>query len=321
MAAELLTVSQLWRFHFDEDYLREVGYPDKTLSWSTMNDSPAVWVFIFLIVTGLVNCLPVKQYGELEYIFGVIKITFISGLIFFNVIISALQPVPHDSHFWTWNSPFGFSSKGMILYVDSNDQPTKMIGGDSGRFVALWTAITTIIFSLIGFEAIAISAPENKDLEKYETVKIATKKLVIRLTVLYTLATFAGGLNVPMDDPYLAQANWSSIHGGQNSLFILAAVRNRLRGWPHFFNGMFIFSATTSGINSLYNASRLLHALAGIPEAWPLWAQSWRRRLERTTSRGVPLGTVSVSWLIGLLAFLSVRTDSSQVGKHRHAVN
>ena len=118
---------------------------------------------------------------------------------------------------------------------------------------------------------------------------------------------------MPYDDPYLAQASWSSIRGGQNSLFILAAVRNHLRGWPHFFNGFFIFSATTSGINSLYNASRLLHALASIPEAWPLWAHGWRRRLERTTSRGVPLATVIVSWLFGLLAFLTIQDDSALV--------
>ena len=81
-----------------------------------------------------------------------------------------------------------------------------MLGGDGGRFVALWTGITTVMFSMIGFETIAVSGPENKDLEMFETIKIATKKLTIRLTLLYTLATFAGGLNVPYDDPYLAQA-------------------------------------------------------------------------------------------------------------------
>jgi len=316
LAAEIMTVSQLFRFRFDEDYLREIEYPDKSLGWSTESASPAVWVFIFLLVAGFINLLPVRQYGELEYIFGVLKLLFISGLIFFNVVLSALQRVPHDSHFWTWNKPYGFSSKGFVLYINSDNKPTQIIEGDAGRFIALWTAVTSVLFSLIGFETIALSGPENKDLEKHETIKIATKKLTIRITVLYTFATFAGGLNVPYDDPYLAQANWSSIRGGQNSLFILAAVRNHLHGWPNFFNGVFIFSATTSGINSLYNSSRILHALAGVPEAWPLWAQSWRRRLERTTSRGVPLATVTVSWLFGLLVFLTVQADSALVSAY-----
>lgn len=310
-----MTVSQLFRFHFDESYLRQVGYPDASLSWSTRYDSPAVWVFIFLLIAGLFNLLPVRYYGEMEYIFGVCKITFISGLILFNIILSGLQLVPHGGdHFWTWDRPYGFATDGYVLAVNSTDSPTDVLSGNAGRFVALWTAISSIVFALIGFETIAISGPENRDLEKHETIKIATKKLTIRLTLLYTLAAFAGGLNVPYDDPYLAQAKWNSINGGQNSLFILAAVRNRLRGWPQFFNGFFIFSATTSGINSLYNASRILHALASIPEAWPLWAQSWRRRLERTSSQGVPMATVLVSWLFGLLAFLSIGADSAQVG-------
>lgn len=313
MAAEIMTVAQLFRFTFDKEYLQQVGYPDDHLGWHTTSASPAVWVFIFLLVAGLANLLPVRQYGELEYIFGIFKVLFISGLIFFNVILSALQLVPHGGNFWTWNKPYGFATEKFVLQVDDNNKPVQTFGGDGGRFVALWTAITTVMFSMIGFETIAVSGPENKDLEKFETIKIATKKLTIRLTLLYTLATFAGGLNVPYDDPYLAQASWSSIRGGQNSLFILAAVRNHLRGWPHFFNGFFIFSATTSGINSLYNASRLLHALASIPEAWPLWAHGWRRRLERTTSRGVPLATVIVSWLFGLLAFLTIQDDSALV--------
>jgi len=81
ISAELLAVSQLWKFRFDEQYLADVGYPDSELGWSTEGYSPAVWIFIFLILIGLINLLPVRQYGQLEYIFGVLKIMFISGLI------------------------------------------------------------------------------------------------------------------------------------------------------------------------------------------------------------------------------------------------
>jgi amino acid transporter len=148
---------------------------------------------------------------------------------------------------------------------------------------------------------------ENRDLERWETTKIASKKLFMRITILYVLATFAASLNVPYNDDYLYNIQINSIHAGQNSIFILAAVRNHLKGWPSFFNGFFIFSAMTSGINALYISSRILHALASIPEAWPLWAQNTRRRLERTSSYGVPLATVATCWLFGLLAFLAVK--------------
>jgi amino acid permease len=308
LAAEILAVAQLWKFRFDPAYLESVGYPDKELGWSTEGYSGAVWVFVFLILMGLINLLPVRMYGQIEYVFGVIKIMFISGLIAFNVILSAMQKVSHGNHFWTWNKPYGFSSPSLVVHPSHNtEDPGVVLKGEVGQFLALWTGVSAGLFSFVGFETITITAAENKDLEKHETIKLATKKLTIRITVLYLLATFAGGLNVPYDDPNLVNIQINSIRAGQNSLYVLAAVRNHLRGWPSIFNGFFIFSASTSGINALYNSSRLLHSLASIPEAWPLYFQNQRRRLERTTSRGVPLAAITVSWSFGLIAFLAVK--------------
>jgi amino acid transporter len=312
LAAEVLAVAQLWKFRFDASYLKDVGYPDRELGWSTEHYSPAVWVFLFLILIGLINLLPVKQYGQLEYIFGVIKIMFISLLIVFNVLVSAIQVVPHDNHFWTWNKPWGFASDKFVVHPSASETGT-VLTGDGGKFLALWTAVVASLFSFVGFETIAITAAENADLEKHETIRLATKKLSLRITILYVLGTFVGGLNVPYDDPNLVNIQINSVRAGQNSIFVLAAVRNHIRIWPSIFNGFFIFSATTSGINALYNSSRLLHALASIPEAWPVWFQNTRRRLERTTDRGVPLGTVTVSWSIGLIAFLAIKPFPSVV--------
>jgi len=136
---------------------------------------------------------------------------------------------------------------------------------------------------------------------------MGSRKLTLRISILYILGAFVGGLNVPYNDPMLMDIRTRQRLGGQNSIFIIAAVRNRLRGWPNFFNGFFIFSATTSAINALYCASRLLHALASIPEAWPLFLQDFRKRLEQTSLRGVPLGAIIMSWTFGLLGFLSIK--------------
>ena len=312
-ASELMSVAELWRFRFSEDYLRQVGYPDKTLGWgSTEGVNPAVWCFLFLLLNGLVNLLPVKAYGWVEYAVGVAKITFISFLIVFNIIISAVQPVPRSSHFWTWNKPYSFSSPGFSPRP-SVENPS-VIGGDLGHFLALFTTMRIIFFAMLGFEIVAITAPENKNLETEETLKLASRKIVLRISVLYIMAVFTVGLNVPYNDIYLQDLNINSFPAGQNAIFVLSAVQNRLRGWPHFFNGFFIFSAASSGISTLYCASRILHALAGIPEAWPLWGQSLRRRLERTNSVGVPISTIVVSWLFGLLAFLSTEGSAATVG-------
>jgi amino acid transporter len=189
-----------------------------------------------------------------------------------------------------------------------------VIGGDLGHFLALFTTMRIIFFAMLGFEIVAITAPENKNLETEETLKLASRKIVLRISVLYIMAVFTVGLNVPYNDAYLQDLNINSFPAGQNSIFVLSAVQSGLRGWPHFFNGFFIFSAASSGISTLYCASRILHALAGIPEAWPLWGQSLRRRLERTNSVGVPISTIVVSWLFGLLAFLSTKGSAATVG-------
>jgi amino acid permease len=320
IAAEVLAVSQLWDFRFEESYLADVGYSPPSLGWKVGQEiNPDVWVLIFLLVILAVNCLPVLWYGRLEWFFGSIKMVFIVLLIMFNIVVSAVQPVDHGSHGWTYNSPYGFQSQNMTIHGDTAKEI--VVTGESGVFLGMWSAITTVIFSVIGFESVSITAAECRDLETTETIKMATRKIFLRIILLYSLATFVVGFNVPYTDPNLRNLAIFAITPGQNSVFILAAVRNNLHGFPNVFNAVFIFSATTAGINALYLSSRILHALASIPEVWPNYRvfQSIKWRLERTTM-GVPHGAVFTSWLFGLLAFLAAgKTPTQQLG--RMAIN
>ena len=318
IAAEILAVAQLWNFKFDPSYLASVGYPDTTLNWPVgQNYNAAVWVAIFLIAIALPNLLPVKWYGRLEYFFGCIKMFFIVGLVLFNTVINAMKLVPNgegtQSRFWTYDEPYSFIAQNYTLQTDPTDHGNDLVlSGSLGRFAGVWSALTTIVFSLIGFETVAITAAENRDLHQTEMVKIAARKISLRIILLYSLCCFTVGLNVPYNDPNLRDYAFNSIKSGEHSVFILAAVRNHLRGWPSFFNGFFIFSAAVSGMNSLYNSSRILHALACVQEAWPSWAEAIRWRLARTNA-GVPMGAVLVSWFFGLLAFLSVNESPAEV--------
>jgi yeast amino acid transporter len=89
-------------------------------------------------------------------------------------------------------------------------------------------------------------------------------------------------------------------------------IREHVVGLPHFLNG-FIFSAATTGINCLYGASRLTHAIASLRDAWPQWAwtESIRSRLE-ITRLGVPMNAVFDSWLFGFIAFSSSNAQSAE---------
>jgi amino acid transporter len=135
----------------------------------------------------------------------------------------------------------------------------------------------------------------------------------MRIILLYTLTTFTVGLNVPYDEPLLTNRDISVVDNGVHSAFILAAIRAGKTVWPTFFNGFFILSATSSGMNSLYLSSRLLHALALSDNAWPRVLRKLRDRLKETGSEGVPYNAVMASWLFGFLGYLAAAGAPSHV--------
>jgi amino acid permease len=307
--AELFAISRLFNFHFDPKNLEHAGYPESTLQWPTYGTNAAVWVGLFSIVFLAANMLPVRLFGQIEYVMGCIKMIMFVVLILLNVIISSQQPVPRPSHFWTYETPYSGASQNITL----PDGHSVLTGG-AGKLGAMWEAMTTAMFGMIGFETVSLTAAENKNLRKEETVKLSTRKIALRIILLYCLATFVVGLNVPFTDENIRDTSIIGVINGQNSAFVVATMLNHYRIWPHFINAFFVFSVISCGINTLYNASRVLHALASVEAAWPDWApvQSIRSRLERTKG-GVPVGAVIASWLLSFIAFSASDPGSTKV--------
>jgi len=253
-----------------------------------------------------INFLPARQLGQVEFAFGVIKMAYLIFLIVFNITLHIMRP-PDKEAFWTWNSPYSFAAQNFTLPNGA------VVEGNDGRFLGMWGAITHGLFGLLGFETIAIAAAENRDYYGQETVKFATRKISIRIILLYSLCTFAAALNVPYEYPLLKSKETLSISFGESSIFVIAPVLSGLRVWPLFFNHFMIFTAATAGSMALYNASRTLHALASISEAWPEWAQGVRVWLARTTMAGVPHHAISVCGLFGLIGFVAQNPQSTAV--------
>jgi amino acid transporter len=316
VVAELVAITQIFKFEIAPSYLRDHQYPDETVSWPAgIHTSSGVWVGLFLILTILINLVPVRVYGRIEYVFGCIKISFLVGLIMINIVLNVRQRY-HESRFWTYEQPWGFSSQNMTIREAVEGQDGLVYTGTTGRFLAFWTCMTTSFFSLMGWDVILITAPENRDLQREETIKISTRKIAVRVIILYALAVFSVGLNVPYTDPLILNYSINGVGGGRSSAFVLAAIRERVDVLPHLLNGFFIFSAFATGANSLYAASRILHAIASLHDAWPRWewVEAIRSRLERTRV-GVPMNAVLLSWLVGLLAFLSTGDGPAVVSK------
>jgi yeast amino acid transporter len=305
IAAELDAIAGLFKFEFDSSDLERMQYPQKMLQWSTTGTNPAVWVSIFLVAILIINLFRVRWYGEIEYWIGFLKMLFIIGLILFNVIIN----IQTGTHFRFYQDPWGFVSRSFTTSAG------KVYTDGWAHLAGVWSAMTVTIFSMIGFEAVSITAAENRKFRTQEGVKISTRKIAIRIVILYTLMTFVVGLNVPYDEPLLTNRDISSLNSGTHSAFILAAVRAHKQFWPSFFNGFFILSATSAGLNALYLSSRLLHALALSKEAWPPWSivEKFRQRLTETGSKGVPRNAVIASWLFGLLGYLAAGRSPAKV--------
>lgn len=168
---------------------------------------------------------------------------------------------------------------------------------DTGHLIGMWSALNTIFFSVQGFFTVSVTAAENKHVDRDESIKLATRKIALRVILLYVLVVFTVGLNVPCNDFNLQDTSISSIRRGQNSPIIIACVRNGVVGWPHFLNAFCIFSAYSCGVNGLYISSRLLHALASIRNVWPAtgWGARLKHWMERTNAKGVPVNAVFVS--------------------------
>jgi yeast amino acid transporter len=59
----------------------------------------AVWISVFLILVILFNMVPVRVFGELEYIFGCFKLMFITMLITLMFFLSIVQR-KHSPELW-----------------------------------------------------------------------------------------------------------------------------------------------------------------------------------------------------------------------------
>ena len=244
-----MAVAELFSFQVDPKYLEQVQYPHLS-EWPTKDVSRAIWVILVLLFAYALNMLPVRLFGILQTFFSRIKILLLVTIILANTILSARRKF-HDDSFWTYNPPWGFATDE---FVAKTSPPTNAISGDvvyygsGARVASLWTAVITAFPSILGWDIMMLAAPESGDWRRGESLQIASRKTTLRVLILYLLAVFTVGLNVPYTDEGLQTT----------SIFVLAVIREHVLEIPHILNAFFIFSATVTSANYLYAASRLL---------------------------------------------------------------
>jgi len=132
ISAELVAITHVFHFDFPANDLIAAQYPASTLSFSP-NIAPGILILAFVPVILILNLLPVRQFGQMEYICGTIKMLFVIFMIVLNTVLHSLQRVEGEKLFWTYNSPYGPAAQNISL-ADG----TVFIPGAPGRLAGMW---------------------------------------------------------------------------------------------------------------------------------------------------------------------------------------
>ncbi|KAG9233712.1 proline-specific permease [Amylocarpus encephaloides] len=293
-ADELVAVANTIAFKYDDGRTY--------INWVVGGEvDAAVWIALFLVIVICINMLPVRYFGEFEYIFGCFKLMFIVMLIVLMISIDTMQP-KKDAYYDQligakyWKSPYSFFNKKYRVQDDAGNTQRTIEGG-LGSFLAIWTTFVRIMFSYIGMDIVAATAAESTALSNAESMKMAARKINIRIVTLYALAVLAASFVVPMDHPFL---NGKGQSVGSHSVFIIAVVEAGIPMAAHLFNAVFVFSSFTCAINSMYVASRVLHTLALREQTGSDFITS---RLQHCRS-GVPIRAVLATGGMMLIGFM-----------------
>ncbi|EFY87065.1 amino acid transporter, putative [Metarhizium acridum CQMa 102] len=254
------------------------------------NDLPkAALVTLFSATMVLVNCLPVRVYGEAEFAFGAVKLVTIVGLILLMFVITV------------GGSPAG-DAIGFRYWNDPGPMKTYLADGPTGRFLAFCKVFVQATFSYGGSEMVVVASGETENPRR--NIPKAIRRVFWRIAVFYVLSIFLVGLCVSSTDPNLLNAIGTSAPGAAQSPFVVAIQNAGIGTLPSVINAVILTSAWSAGNSFFYASTRLLYAAALDGKAPSVL--KWERF-------GVPYGCVAATAALSCLVYLNVNNRSAEV--------
>ncbi|KAG9244774.1 amino acid permease/ SLC12A domain-containing protein [Calycina marina] len=236
----------------------------------------AIFISVFLVVLFVLNMLPVRVYGEMEFSFGIIKSLLIIGLIIAGLLVD-----------------WGVSPSGEYIGGKNwSSKPIKeyLVTGSTGRFLAVWNVLINAAFAM-GNIQIATSAA-GEVMNPRVNVPKAMRRVFWRIFIFYIVSLFVVGLILNSDDERI-----STLSGTAGSPFVIAFSSAGIKVLPSIINAVVITSAFSSANGVLFLASRTLVGLAADGAAPQIFL--------KTNKFGSPYLAVVVSFLFSLLAYLN----------------
>ncbi|KAK3352590.1 proline-specific permease [Lasiosphaeria hispida] len=252
--------------------------------WTDIN--PSVFIVVFIVITVAVGLAFIRVFGEVEFVFALLKIWLVVFLIILGLIIN-LGGIPGTERvgFKYWRDPGPF-----VEYIAT---------GDWGKFLGFWAVMTGAVFSFAGVESLAMAAAETKNPRR--SIPRACKRVFARIVIFYMLAVFIVGLLVPSDDPRLSGSGDSVAQ----SPFVIAASAAGIPAIASVVNAIVITSAWSASNQSLLAGTRVLYGLALKGQAPKIFL--------RTTSWGTPYMCTLFFACFMLLSFMSLSHSAMAV--------
>ncbi|WWD16934.1 hypothetical protein CI109_101366 [Kwoniella shandongensis] len=242
----------------------------------------AIFISVFMVIIIAFNFSSVRVYGETEFVFGVLKILLIVGLILAGLIVD-------------WGgSPSGEFIGGKHWREGAIKEYIKT--GSAGRFLAFWSTLTNAAFALINIQIVATAGAEVQNPRK--AIPTALKRVFIRIIVFYLASLLVVGLILSSNDPRIGLAS-----GTSGSPFVLAFESAGIKALPSIINAIVITSAFSSGNGCVFLASRTIVGLAHDGAAPKLFL--------KTNRWGSPYWAVALSCIFMPLAYLECSTSNT----------
>lgn len=260
--------------------------------WDSNTDHLGIYVAVMLVTYMFLAFFGSRYFGEVEFVFGCIKVLALIGLVLLGLIIDL------------GGAPNGLDRIGFRNWREApmNDDYLGIKPVSAARFLGLWAVLTQAAFSFGGIESLAVIAGEAKN--PRVTMKSAFKAVFIRIGLIYLTAIFIIGMVLKRTDEHLLDAINAGTGTAAQSPFVVMINLAGIKALPSIINAVVFTSALSSGNEGFFIASRTLFALAKQGQAPKIFL--------RTTKRGVPWAGACATFLVGLLGFLNVSNGAAQ---------
>ncbi|KAF2636801.1 putative general amino acid permease [Massarina eburnea CBS 473.64] len=295
---EALAFAQSWAFFLCQAFLvpAEITALHILLTFWTDKMPVEATVLIVLAIYGVLNCIDTALFGKAEFWLSIAKVFLVFlffAFTFFTMV--GWNPLGDAYGFRYWNNPGAFSE-----YLTT---------GSLGAFWGTISVMTFASFSVCGPEYISSVVGETKSPRRILPSCFASFKY--RMLIFFVGSALCIGIVVPYNDPSLAAFIAGSATGSGTSKaspYVIAMERMNIPGLPHLVNAIMITSLLSCGNGVLFAASRALFVMGQAGRAPGIFG--------RTTKRGIPIYSVAMCLLLGLLALMGLSDTAFTVLKY-----